>query len=458
MANRISNRPRACFRAFALIAVLGHFVSATTLRADRFSFSSGYTRPGTPSDRIEAGGKILSAIDDKDGQLGIGATVYFTVYDRAAQSVQGDTWGTGRQDFDAAFRAGRGSDLIVSPALDGTARYLYVYQVVNDRKTQGVVHGCSVQLLVDPRRITSWGHFTGVGFAYEMTDKDAKNVVLRPVSAAYPLISEKRADRLFFNPAYAVETVRALRLEAVGVWSMAKGAPGQDKDPAHDPDPVIVFRSADFHGVPARAGEVAVVGPNVISGLPSGRAAIDGNRYAALRAVWTGDRELRPGNRSCVFGFTSNLPPTFALVRIHGAVAGEKPAADNGTMEGGVLADGEVPTPYGEEESLVVGFQAPLPDAFFGTPAGALAPFGAPVGAIGTAGAPFICTGAGLGGSNGSTYGTLQQQQQQQQQQQGSSDPSEVVPEPAAFIPALLGLPFLFLLMRRKAMPGSLDS
>src|SRR5262249_25720622 len=120
--------------ALALLAALVLSIAAVAVRADGIPAFIGYTRPGTPPDRIEAGGKTLLAVDDKDGRLGIGGTVYFMVFDRASQTVQGDTWATGWKEFDAAFRSGRGSDQNVSPVLDVSARYLYLYQVVNDRK------------------------------------------------------------------------------------------------------------------------------------------------------------------------------------------------------------------------------------------------------------------------------------------------------------------------------------
>src|SRR5262249_23215189 len=142
---------------------------------------AGYTRPGNPPDRLDAGGKIIYAVDDKDDKLGVGATIYFMVLDRA-DGAASDTWGTGWKDFDAAFRAGMESRHVRSPALDTAARYLYLYQVVNDRKTAKGIHAASVQLLVEPRCITSWGHFSGASFAAEFAGREGKPAAIRAVS------------------------------------------------------------------------------------------------------------------------------------------------------------------------------------------------------------------------------------------------------------------------------------
>jgi hypothetical protein len=406
MAIRISYGRSARGVALALLTVIVLSIAAVPVRADGIPAFTGYTRLGTPPDRIEAGGKILLAVDDKDGRLGIGGTVYFMVFDRASQTVQGDTWATGWKDFDAAFRPGRGSDQDVSPVLDVSARYIYLYQIVNDRKTQGVIGGCSVQSLVDPRGVTSWGYFSGVGFAAETVGKDGKSAAPRPVSAMDASVSEKPAERLYVNPANAMESVRAFRMMGVPDWSKVKGAPNQDKDPAHDPDHVLLLNSADFRGAPDRVhSDVLIASTGMVGSRPvvqplaanlnmTSRTGLGVQQFAVVRAVWTGDSELRPGNRSCVFGFTSNLPPTFANVRIHGLRAREKAAAEGTPLESDVLADGEVPTPYAEEFQLVVG-----PEGLFapdpGIPGAGFAPFGAAIGAIGVANGPII---TGIGG------------------------------------------------------------
>ena len=149
---------------------------------------SGYTRPGNPND-IDKDGKIIFVANDPafKGRL-IGGTVYFAVYERPAFApVVGDSFATGVSSFDEFFREGRGTNGVFSPGLDTTAKYLYVYQVVNDRgldppekgiafagypnpRTEDIVT-TTVKLQVDPREITSWGHFANMGFSSKVADK-----------------------------------------------------------------------------------------------------------------------------------------------------------------------------------------------------------------------------------------------------------------------------------------------
>jgi hypothetical protein len=89
---------------------------------------------------------------------GVDGHVNFAVFDTSGGSA-GDTWGTGLAGFDAAFVAG----ILASPALDTTAKYLYLYQTVNDGSNANVISTNSVS--VDAVSfVTSWGHFSAVGF------------------------------------------------------------------------------------------------------------------------------------------------------------------------------------------------------------------------------------------------------------------------------------------------------
>ena len=68
-------------------------------------------------------------------------------------------------------------------------------------------------------------------------------------------------------------------------------------DPALEPDHVMLVAGADKQG-------------------------------PAFRAVWSGDNALQKGKRSTLYGFTSNLPPTYDVVRIQGP---------GGTGPGGII-------------------------------------------------------------------------------------------------------------------------
>jgi len=92
----------------------------------------GYTRPGSPSDEKTNDGKIRRVAWDPAfrGEL-IGGTIYFMVLELT--TAEGDAWGTGIRNFNDSFVEGRDNDDRSSPNLDTKARYLYLYQVVNDR-------------------------------------------------------------------------------------------------------------------------------------------------------------------------------------------------------------------------------------------------------------------------------------------------------------------------------------
>src|SRR5262249_47719607 len=132
---------------------------------------TGYTRPGNPPDHVRPDGQIVLVAAEKI-EGAIGGTVYFTVLDRAryaparSRETAADAWGTGFKGFDKAFHKGLDAMGDASPELDTTARYLYLYQTVNDRKTKTPIRSTSVRLLVPPRRITSWGSFPDITFGF----------------------------------------------------------------------------------------------------------------------------------------------------------------------------------------------------------------------------------------------------------------------------------------------------
>src|SRR5439155_3370983 len=121
----------------------------------------------------------------------LGGTVYFLVLERTGTGTgtgfDGDTWGTGTADFDRQFSEGRNFEGSYSPSLDTKARFVYLYQIVNDRGLRPQsqdnpispvifagekedapaappavdISSFTLKLLVDPRYITSWGAFQG---------------------------------------------------------------------------------------------------------------------------------------------------------------------------------------------------------------------------------------------------------------------------------------------------------
>jgi len=90
---------------------------------------------------------------------GVGGTVNFAVYDRTTGGTATDTFGTGLANFNTLFAAGSGS-----AAFDTTARYLYLYQVVNNGPNAGSFPISTSSVQVFPSLTTSFGTFTGTSF------------------------------------------------------------------------------------------------------------------------------------------------------------------------------------------------------------------------------------------------------------------------------------------------------
>src|SRR5262249_19607177 len=91
--------------------------------------------------------------------------------------------------FDNNFVPGQDFNESYSPALDTRAKYLYLYQIANDRGITGMRNGLKfakndleedvgagaldtlmIPLLVDPRYLTSWGHFKNEGFTIDVKE------------------------------------------------------------------------------------------------------------------------------------------------------------------------------------------------------------------------------------------------------------------------------------------------
>src|SRR5207244_1465639 len=103
----------------------------------------GYSRPSNHPSPLDTELKAADAKAMEDAttiaenENIYSATVYFAVYrNQGDKAKKGDTFGTGIDNFDdRLFRRGHCEDGQVAPALDKEARYLYLYQAVNDRGT-----------------------------------------------------------------------------------------------------------------------------------------------------------------------------------------------------------------------------------------------------------------------------------------------------------------------------------
>jgi len=165
MNNTRTERSRV---GWALTLGLGLIVVPSVARAEELKKFSGYTRPGIPT----APPGPIKVAGDKALEGAIGATVYFKVFERSNDD-EGDPWGTGFMDLDRWFVPGQASRGRNAESLDTSARYLYLYQVVNDSYRPAQVKSVAIRLLIPPHLITSWGHFAqrgdkgagrGVGF------------------------------------------------------------------------------------------------------------------------------------------------------------------------------------------------------------------------------------------------------------------------------------------------------
>jgi hypothetical protein len=440
-------------------------MGAEGVRAEDTARFVGYTRPGIPND-TEKDGRIIFAAADPDLQkAALGGTVYFQVFE---QSGAGGLWGTGFDKLADSFRPGIDANGASSPALDTGAKYLYLYQAVNDRGTKLPIRTISVQLVVDLKEISSWGAFGRLGFALpDGVGANRQGGGIRPISFSNRAGATPE-DKVYQSPAPARPVSPTYRLVRVPSQQRAGAARPEKEivtvdwdalDPAHEPDYALLLSNSDF------------------------------NKKPCFRAIWNGENVLAERARSTVFGFTSNLPPKLVAVRLRStgeaasviqpAAAGLSPAA---ARDGADAAEGEVPSPFdGRQPAAVAAAAPPTPvlPAPFASPAPALAAPVSPGGGVpptgvglgtGPTAAALGSPGSQGGGTNGAqtqnqrqpqaqnqtqthaqtqtvnqstTVNVMQQQQQrqrqsQQQQQQQNNTPA-MVPEPSGLVLVMIG-------------------
>jgi hypothetical protein len=511
----------------------------------------------------------------------LGGTVYFEVFDQEkGEGLPGDPWGSGIKNITTLFVPGTDQTLSASsPKLDTTARYLYVYQTVNDRgPDSGNVKMSTVRLLLDPQHITSWGHFggrsgdkegaaRGVSFTFESGEGKVVGV-----STATPNVS----DRAYRDPAPARPVPRPFGLGDIPLADGAVAVADAGVDPGRAPERVVLMRSADFEGTPLRQRHLRVVpwgtsnsewdgrryglgafnaglynAPPLLysslvspdyrpaalvsspylpgySALPWGtstswtswtsygsvaptsgtvpypRTARDWDRSPAVRALWL-NAPLAPTQRSTLWGFTSNYPPVYDDLRLRGNPALVNRLVDElgpDVRPANLRADGEVPTPVapvafesggaggasGGWGTTAGSWGGTNPSSGGGTGGGGFSGGGGGFGGGrggGAAGGGAAGGGGGLSGGGGTSgnpnfpnnnNGTQAQAQFQPQAQlqivnvrvnvqttvtnQGccccnNMPPPQTVPEPAAFVAAMLGLfPLAYVFFRRRPSPA----
>jgi len=515
-------------RAFALFVFALTGVSA--LPAAPVPEMSGYCRPGQDASLPppKQGGLPIAV----EGDPGAGITIYYAVYDRLNGTVV-DPWATGYKDLDKAFVAGQATDqLAASKVLDVQARYLYLFQIVNDSTRKSQVKAATFRLLVEADQITSWGHFSlgrvgadqpgqGLGFVAPVAEMAGAKAELRAVSSVFPAVT----DASFRLNAPAFRSVLPLGLGLIPTDPLRPAA-GAVLTDGREPEAVVLMQSQSFaQAIALPRGELAggvalvdwanpavgvavgggvvggglfsqlnarpglvplgppvigppVIGPPIVGGAVIGGGVIGGGVvggaassvvlargrvegiYPAFQARWW-DFPLRPGQRSVVFGYTSNLPPVFDGVlvglNVAGAVAGAAAVADAAAV--GIFVGGTVPSAFAfasaraEAEAFVGVPPPPLPllppllpppppllppDGGPGRPGGG---FGGGAGfGGGMGGGQGGAMGGGLGGGQGGGFGGggdsdggnqqqgqqgQQGQQAQQAQQQQQTPPSQ---------------------------------
>jgi len=452
----------------------------------RSAVRTGYTRPGAPPDTINKDGKVRPVAWDPDftGKL-IGGTIYFAVLERTGN--EGDSWGSGVDGFNDRFVEGKSFRNNYSPGLDKEAKYLYLYQVVNDRgldpPSEGVVPagfppkdlrslpiaGTALRLIVDPRYITSWGHFRGVGFNATVPDRDRKGDIreaadktpeILPIAfSSNPSILSELPYHKYLDPspAYPLRELRdsfglgsaGLNLRASSAYAeLLKKKKADAKAVSHfeenmlqsavqakEPDFVqIIYSGSQFQEgtQPATGilgGMARPVDPTEIVPHTDTTPAV-----AIFRADWRGaNNNVKLGFHSVVYGFTTDLPPTDEPIRIEdpeaalkgaGVLDGIRPAAD-GLAPGVVpalaagVAPGMAPTPVPAPASATPVAGGAGAGLLGGGPIGVAGgmPMGGGAGAFGGARPPIM--GGGGGGFFGGG-GAQDQQQPQDQNQTGS--------------------------------------
>ena len=328
-----------------LVAGIALLASRVTQASPLLDYT-GYTRVGTPvlSEQIPL---QQPASAEKNA---VGVTIYFTVLERRdGRAGSNDVFGTGIPNFDRYFIADRdGED---AGRLDVNARYLYLYQIANDSGRRANVLSATVRLLVPPQYITSWGYFAGerrenkeqlfqgVGFASPARNA-ADDGGIVPASTAFPALFGKSPR--YSSPAPAVVTRNPFRFATIGLNQPAILPASQlrGEDRGRPPQRVILVRNVDFSLTAEMDDEQIPRDNNELTAteeldLRRVRAASATRRQGwGIRAVFH-DLPVGLRERSPLFGFTSNLPPTMSGVVVRSEnIAGIAPAA--GVNPGGI--------------------------------------------------------------------------------------------------------------------------
>jgi hypothetical protein len=407
----------------------------------------------------------------------IGGSVYFVVLERTGTD-QTDPWGIGLDGFVDSFKEGRSTHGTYSPKLDTRARFLYLYQLVNDRGLDPPlgdakfafesnfaniqpVAGVKVDLRVDPRHITSWGYFQNHGLVATVLDReqsgrprpmeDGTPVITLAVSANSSILGELPRKR-YVSRCEAFDLGKMQ--DSLGIHTSTYNLKHSYKVEilSQKPEAKLVgwernvlqasvnARHPDFMQLDQVRLEDRVVSPK--------DGTVTDPVVAWFRVLWqkTAERDnlVYLGHHSPVFGFTTDLEPheedvlieDLSLARrqvevqaVGNLVAAASASAD-GTAQG--LGAGTVVAPRMAPLSAVTGVDATWLGGTMVGGSSVMPGVAGAAGALGTAAPPRAGGGGGFGGGTGSSgsSGSLAQRpdfsvtltnQQSQQQQQGQT-------------------------------------
>lgn len=353
-------RHRLLIRSVLLAAGLLAVIANAPVNAARpLPEFTGYTRIGYPNSEgadDKAAEKVAPVAREAKA---IGVTVYYMVLDRRAASSRGtasdgDTFGTGIKDFDNYFIAGRNAD---RRHLDTRVRYLYLYQVVNDSGREAAVRNTSIRLIIEPRLISSWGHFSerreekgvdlrrGLGFTSAFSDPGKGDSMIRPVSTENVV-----GDKAYRTPAPPVRAPAPWGLTSISV-NQRLTAPGEDvgKEPEavvlvanwpdNDRDQRPAFRDQDqrtaFRSSSSMEGD-RLLYPGETRAVRVPTHEKWDREWPCIRAYWNEEDPIKPRQRSTIFGFTSDYPPVYreteVIGRSLGIGFGAAPAEPSGAL------------------------------------------------------------------------------------------------------------------------------
>jgi hypothetical protein len=417
----------------------------------------GYTRPGNPEDGFDPRtAKVLPVAFGVDTMKILGATVYFAVYERSGLG-DNDTWGAGMPNFDGRFVEGQNFQGGFSPRLDTKAKYLYVYQIVNDRllepnknRTKLAVDGEKaptaeeistfyLKLLVDPRYITSWGHFRGTGFTAEVANRDVAGDIkqmadgvttdIRLAVSSNPSILAEIPNPRYMrrSPAYSLQALGNGFALGSSTLNLSKTTYFENLVAAAKAAEANKTQLVSYVGNTIKAAASANEPSFVQLMYFNGEERVEGAANLAdediaraiFRVDFKGKQIVGHGQHSVAFGFTTDLPPTDEPIRI--ATAAGAASLGNGIRQVAFDSEGDavgVGAAVGTGIGLAVG-TAPTPTppvAVAGSEGGSgggsvSAGLGgmAGVGGGGVGGIPSgaggIGGGRGIGGGSGGGFG-----------------------------------------------------